>query len=205
MTETVIDESFIEARKRDVKKRVSKKRFKHILGVSDTACALAKVYGQDTIKASLAGVLHDWDKGYDDAGIRERVVELGLDDRLDSWIVEHMPQVLHGPTAACALGMEFPEIPQDVLEAIRKHTTADYEMSDLDKIIYISDAIEPSRTFDVVQELRDLVGTVSLDELYYRVYKFWTEALVAHDVVLYPETIAIWNDLATKRKKLVHG
>ena len=42
----------------------------------------------------------------------------------------------------------------DVVQAIARHTAAAVGMSDLDMIIYIADAIEPSRDFDGLDELR---------------------------------------------------
>lgn len=196
---SALSEEFYASRKRELEERVSAKRLDHIEGVAETACHLARTYGVDEDKAYLAGLLHDWDKGLDDEEIRARVEEVGLADVLDPWVVEHMPQVLHGPTAARALSQAFPEIPADVIDAISKHTTASSEMSDLAKILYVADAIEPGRQFDGLADLRSLIGKESLDELYYLVYKFWTMALIDHDIVLYPETIAIWNHLASLR------
>lgn len=196
-----LSREFFEARHRDLVDRVSPKRLKHIEGVSETATRLAEVYGVDPRIAALAGLLHDWDKGMDDERIRERVREVGLQDAIDPWVVERMPQVLHGPTASAALKSAYPEIPDEIIDAIYKHTTASVEMSDLAKILYVADAIEPSRKFEGIDETRSMIGKVSLDELYFKVYKFWTMALIDHDIVLYPETIAIWNDMAARRTR----
>lgn len=185
----------------ELKDRVSPKRLKHILGVSDTAAMLARVYGCDERKARLAGLLHDWDKGLDDDQIRQRVRELGIEDQVGPWVVENMPQVLHGPTASVALAREHPDIPDDVIQAIYRHTTGALGMSDLDKVIYVADAIEPGRNFDGLEGLQDDVGRVTLDELFFEVYKFWTLALVRNDRVLHPDTIPVWNEYAASRPK----
>lgn len=195
-----LSDEFFEARHAELEKRVKPKRLKHIEGVADTAVHLAHRFGADERKARLAGLLHDWDKGYDDAGIRRRVSELGMEDEVNPWVVENIPRVLHGPTAACALSQQFPCIPKDVLDAIYKHTTASEEMSDLAKIIYIADALEPTRKFDKSDYLRDSMETLPLDRLYLRVYKFWIMAMIEHDCVLHPSTLEIWNDLAMRVK-----
>lgn len=200
-TEDVLGKKFYKARKAEIEQRVKPKRYQHILGVADTAEALARTYGVDVDKARLAGLLHDWDKGMRDGEIRQRAYELGIADEVGPWVVEHMPEVLHGPTAAAALGREFPEIPDDVLHAIQCHTTGALEMSDLDKVLYVADAIEPNRQFQEADDLRALVGDVDLDELFYQVYKFWTYALIRHDVVLHPDTIEIWNSIAKGKSK----
>ncbi len=194
-----LSQEFYDARKAELSGRVSKKRFAHIEGVAGTAVNLAEVYGESVGKARLAGLLHDWDKGMNDDEIRKRVRMLGIEDEVGPWVVQNMPQVLHGPTAATALAREFPEIPPDVTQAIYRHTTAAKDMSDLDKIIYVADAIEPGRKFDRLPDLQSHVGRVSLDDLFYEVYKFWTMALVEHDVVLHPDTIGIWNEISAPR------
>lgn len=100
-------DTFYEARRDELEKRVGPRRFKHSLGVSETAEKLARVYGADETAARVAGLLHDWDKGYDDPGILARADELGME--LDAELVA-MPRVLHGLTAAVALGRAFPEL-----------------------------------------------------------------------------------------------
>lgn len=175
--------------------RVSKKRFAHMEGVSDTAVRLARVYGVDEREARLAGILHDWDKGLDNDEIRAKAHDLSLEDHIGRWVIEHMPQVMHGATAAAELARTHPELPASVLSAIDKHTIASVEMSDLDKVIYIADALEPTRSFEEAPALRGLIGNVSLDELYFKVYQFWTEALVRSEGLLHPDTFAIWNEM----------
>lgn len=191
-----LSDEFYEQMRAKAKERVSKKRFKHMKGVAKTAKRLAEVYGVDPHAAQLAGILHDWDKDLDNDQIRCKVKALGLEDHVGPWVAENMPQVVHGPTAAAELARDYPEIPAEVLEAIDKHTTASRSMSDLDKIIYIADALEPTRTFDKADELRAMIGTVSLDELYREVYGFWIEALIGMGALLHPSTLEIWNELA---------
>lgn len=196
-----LSESFLAAREEELALRVSPKRLAHIRGVAATARRLARMYGADERKAGLAGMLHDWDKGYDDEGIRARVQELGLAEEIDPFIVDCMPQVLHGPTAARALELRFPQLPADVVRAVRNHTTGSCDADDLEKILYIADAIEPTREFDDVEVLRSAAGEVDLDELFFRVYKFWTMALLSRGRVLHPDTMTIWNELAARRRE----
>ena len=188
-----LSEGFFNARKAELKQRVSAKRFKHTLGVADTCAQLAERYGLDARKARLAGLLHDWDKGYDDEGARARVYELGMEDEIDPTVVERMPGTLHGATAARALGRVFPEIPADVLQAISRHTTAALDMAPLDMVLYIADAIEPNRQFGRIDELRAIVGRATLEELYFQTYEYWVFLLFERRKPLHPDTIRIWN------------
>ena len=192
-SEDPLSKAFFNARKAELEKRVSPKRFQHSLGVSDTCVQLAKEYGLDVKKARLAGLLHDWDKGYDDDQARARVRELHMEDEIDPYIVEQMPGVLHGITAARALGQELPGIPADILQAISRHTTAAPDMSPLDMALYIADAIEPNRQFGRIDELRAAVGREPLEELYFQTYEYWVFLLFERRKPLHPDTIAIWN------------
>ena len=155
-------EEFYKERRDELEKRVGPRRFKHSLGVSETAAALARVYGADKTAARMAGLLHDWDKGYDDPGILARADELGME--LDAEL-SAMPRVLHGLTAAVALGRAFPELPPKVLAAVERHTLGAVDMSDLDMIVYIADALAPAPKRKMEQKLLEKVGQLTLHDL----------------------------------------
>ena len=184
-------DAFIAARTKDLDARLKPKRVKHVMGVADLSKHLAKVYGADKKHAYLAGLLHDWDKNYDDAGIRARARQLHLD--IDPVIYDAMPQVMHGPTAAAALAREWPQIPPDVIQAIRRHTAGAVDMTDLDMIVYTADALEPSRDFPGVDDLRKLIGKVSLEELFFAVFQHTFLNLVERGRRVHPDTVKVWN------------
>lgn len=47
-----------------LERKLTKKRYEHSIGVSYTAAAMAMVYGLDTERAAVAGLLHDCAKCY---------------------------------------------------------------------------------------------------------------------------------------------
>ena len=205
MTEDRLDplsDEFFEARKAELAERVTERRFRHSMGVVGACMMLARTYGIDERKARLAGLLHDWDKCYDDDGIRRRAAEVGLD--VDIAVLDMAPQALHGMTAARALGSAFPEIPDDVLQAISRHTVASTDMQPLDMVLYIADAIEenrdPSKLGSQVDTLRSMVGSASLEELFFETYRFWTILLLNRTSSLHPDTITVWNEYANRFK-----
>lgn len=191
-----LSKEFYEQRKIEVEGRVSPKRFQHIKGVAKTAKTLAKVYGVDPRKAKLAGLLHDWDKNFDDDGIRARAKEVGLE--VDPVVFYEMPQTLHGMTAARALRQEFPTIPDDVIQAIDRHTTAAPDMSDLDMIVFVADCLEPGRTFGRCDELRGLIGEVDLEELFFQVQGYWITLIINRGRTMHPSTVDTWNYYALR-------
>ena len=198
MSEDVLSDAFFDARERDLKKRLKPKRFEHARGVSKTAASLAETYGVDVRKARLAGLLHDLDKEYGDDEIRERARALGVD--VDPYVLDTMPRLLHGPTAAAELVRAYPDLSADVVQAIARHTAAAVGMSDLDMIIYIADAIEPSRDFDGLDELRAAIGAVPLEELFMMTFNHILLTLVERRRRLHPATVEVWNHYVARSR-----
>ncbi len=135
---------------------VSPKRFGHIRGVSATAKALASRYGEGVDKAELAGWLHDAMRSYSDEQLLQLADEYGL--YVDEY-TKKSPSLLHGPVAAAWAQRELGITDEEVLEAIRAHTVGDASMDKLTCIIYLSDAMEPGRRYEGVEELRKLSET----------------------------------------------
>ena len=193
--EDYLSKEFYKEMKKTVKGRVSSERFAHIKSVAKTCKWIAKTYDLDVKKAKLAGILHDWDKGLTNDEEVEKACRLGLTSQFTSWELEHLPNLLHGPTAATEIVNKFDNFPMDVVHAISVHTTACLHMSDLDMCLYVADAIEPTRNYPELQELRDLVGRVTLQELYETVFRLWTIKLIQRAKLIYPKTIEIYNSL----------
>lgn len=122
--------------------RLKKSRFRHTLLVAGTAACLAMRYGADMNSAYLAGLLHDCAKNLED----ERMLKTAKKYKLELTDFERAnPFILHGPVGACISRAEFEITDEDILNAIRNHTTGRAGMSLLEKIIFIADYIEPGR------------------------------------------------------------
>ena len=171
-------DKFLNDRLADLKERVDEDRYVHTLGVIEMAEILCDVYGVDKQKARLAAAIHDWDKCYNDEEMRKRIFAVGANSYASEEVIDKMPKVLHGATAAFALGIEYPNIPSDVLRAVINHTTANVRMSRLDMVIYIADALDPSRDYPEYDELLGLVGTICLEDLFCRVFAESTIAVI---------------------------
>ena len=65
------------------------------------------------------------------------------------------PPVLHAMTGAALAREEF-GVSDAVFGAIRWHTTGRPDMTPLEKIVYLADAIEPTRSYPAVEKLREL-------------------------------------------------
>ncbi len=145
----------------EIKKKVTEKlkgypkRLQHVLGVYETAISLAQAHHLDEEKVAIAALFHDYSK-YD--SIEAQIEYLDLEVIKD--YVE-TPVIYHAFAAAKKLEMDFDIHDEDVLNAIRYHVWGRIGMSDIEKVILISDSCEPNRKFDDAQDiynvaLRDL-------------------------------------------------
>lgn len=132
-------------------KELKPDRMEHTAYVTETAIALAERFGGDAKKARLAALLHDCAKYLPE-------------QRLLSYADTEPPivPVLHAFAGADCAKTAYGVTDEDVLRAIRLHTTGDAGMTKLDRIIYLADMIEPSRDFDGVEEIR---AQTSLDAM----------------------------------------
>ena len=178
--------------------RVKASRYRHSLGVSQTAEQLARIYGVDQNEAAVAGLLHDWDKSLTGDELKRKAKKLKIADKE---VREHATGVLHSWTAAATLRDEFPELSDGVLQAISRHTCGAVGMSDLDMVVFVADIIEPGRDFPDIEGLRAAVGEVCLEELFYRTYKANFMYLLSADMVVAPPSLDVYNSLVVERKE----
>ena len=173
-----------------LQRRVKPSRYLHSMGVSQTAEQLARIYGADQTLAAVAGLLHDWDKALTPKQLKRKAKQLKLATKS---VRKHATGVLHAWTAAATLRDEFPELPDEVLSAVAKHTCGALDMSDLDMIVFVADIIEPGRNFPDIEGLRSAVGEVCLEELFYRTYKANLMYLLSADMVVAPPSLDVYN------------
>ena len=125
-----------------LKKYLDEDRLWHTLGVMHTAASLAMVYNVDIEKAQLAGLLHDCAKCIP----TKKKLKLCKENNIpvSDFEKEH-PVLLHAKVGAYIAAEKYGVKDPEVLRAIAWHTTGTENMTDLEKIIYISDYIEPAR------------------------------------------------------------
>ncbi|CUU45764.1 bis(5'-nucleosyl)-tetraphosphatase (symmetrical) YqeK [Clostridium beijerinckii] len=134
-----------------LKSNLLEKRYMHTLGVADTAKRLAKLNGVSEKKAEIAGLAHDVAKNLSIDKMREIIKENNV---IISEIEEKNMNLWHSIVAPIEAKDKLGIDDDEILDAIRWHTTGKEDMSTLTKIIYIADMIEPGRNFDGVDEIR---------------------------------------------------
>lgn len=125
-----------------LKDALTAQRYRHTLGVSYTACALAMRYGADLDAARRAGLLHDCAKCMSNAEMKKLANRNKID--LTAFELEH-PALLHAKIGVFVARTTYGITDASILEAIRWHTTGKPDMTLLEEIIFVSDYIEPNR------------------------------------------------------------
>lgn len=133
-----------------MKDNLKESRYIHSLGVEKMASELAEIYGADVEKAAFAGRYHDIAKCFPPEVMNNYVRKYGLSD-----IYIDNNALAHSKVAAEILCHEFGVTDEEVLNAVRSHTTGRYGMSLLEEIIYVADAIEYNRNYEGLQELQE--------------------------------------------------
>lgn len=177
-----------------VKQQLTERRFQHTLGVMETAIELAKRYGADVKKAELAAIFHDYAKyrPYEEMG------QIIIQQNLGRNLLTTNPEVWHGPVGAYLVQKEVGITDEEILNAIRYHTSGRPNMTLLEKIIFLADYIEPGRKFPGVEEVRNLANN-DLDEAVLKATQNTIQFLVTSEQVIFEDTIHTYNDYIKQR------
>lgn len=164
--------------RKSMEKTLDVKRFEHTLGVAYTAAALAMAWGEDINKAQTAGLLHDCAKCMSN----ERRLSLCEKHNISVNEIERRnPFLLHAKVGSYIAMEKYNIHDKDVIHSILNHTTGRPDMSLLEKIIYVSDYIEPGRKqAPELTQIRKLAFT-DLDQALLR---------VLNDTLVYLNTIS---------------
>ena len=184
-----------EERKALLESRLKPSRFRHSLGVADTAAFLADRFGVDVEQARLAGLLHDCAREFpNDAMIAEverRHIAYGPVERA-------MPLLLHAYLGAARVRECYDVEDDAICQAIYRHTVGGSQMTRLDKIVWFADMIEPNREYPEVELLRKLSRKASLDEMLLVGLTESIKFVCQKGTMLHPSTIAARNELLLK-------
>lgn len=186
-----------ERYKKKLKTHLDGELYRHSLGVAETAAGLAGRYGADRRKAYLAGLVHDFGKGYPTAWLRRKAVLLGL--RLDR-VTAVEARLLHAPVGAALLPGKLGIKDPAIIRAVAFHTTGRSGMTLLEKIVYLADLIEPERSYPGVAELR-LSARFSLEEAILAAVERTICSVLERGLLLHPRSIELRNSLLDGSKK----
>ena len=143
-----------------LKDYLPEKRWTHSLNVARAAVKLSELVGRDPQKAEIAGILHDTAKYVKLADVGSYCEKYNIQlDEMEKRSTALSHSVLGYYIAKYEVGIED----EDILSAIRYHTTAKPDMNILEKIIYVADVIEVGRDYPGVDDLREVAYSGDLD------------------------------------------
>lgn len=133
---------------------LSPKRLNHVLAVRKMAAKLAALYcPEDSLWLEAAALLHDITKELSTAEQVALCDRYGLSRTRGDLLT---PKCFHAMTAAALIPDEYPEYADPrVVSAVRWHTTGHEGMTLSEKLIYLADYIDESRTFPDCVALRE--------------------------------------------------
>lgn len=185
-----------EALKEILQKRLNEKRYFHSLCVADEAKRLAEKYGGDAEKCYLAGLLHDITKNAPNEEHLQIFETFGI---MLNEIEKNAKKLWHAISGSAyikfILGIEDDEL----LDAVRYHTTAKENMSLTAKILYLADFTSRDRDYEDVDEIRRLVD-ISLDDAFIYALKYSIADLVSQSRAVHPDTLAAYNETVLNMK-----
>lgn len=141
----------LEDLKKDLKKRLSKKRYEHCLRVADESVKLAKIYNISEEKAYIAGLLHDIAKEFSLDENKEWLLKIGKDYLLSL----EFKRIIHSEVGALVV-KELYNLDDSIINAIRYHNIGNINMDMLAKIVFVADKIESGKDYPGIEEERVL-------------------------------------------------
>lgn len=172
-----------------LRENLTPEKYDHSYRVAEYACQLARIYGVDEQQVYLASLLHDvtkcWGKKRQLAYLQKKRYKLSSEDK-------QAPQIYHQITGALFAGDKFCVRDRMILQAIKCHTTGRERMTDLDKILFLADSIEPARVYDGVEDMRR-VAKENLDRAVLMNFDRSIVYIVKKGFFLHPQTVAARN------------
>ena len=148
----VVMKNKIEQIKHVLSQMLDAKRLAHTFSVCETAVLLAERFGANKNKAYLAALLHDCARGFNGKQLIKYCNENAIE--LDEYMKNDINPV-HALVGADMAKRRSGINDEEILTAIKNHAVGCENMTILDKIIFVADAIEPNRTGSDADEARN--------------------------------------------------
>ena len=171
----------------EVKNKLSEKRFKHSEGVVKRAVEYAKIYNVDIETTKLVAISHDIAKELSDEENERYIKDYNIElDEIEK--INH--NLLHAKIGAYICKNKY-DFTDDLVNAIRFHTTGRENMSLLEKIIYLADATEENRKYCSSYYVDIIKKDIDMGML--EVSKWVTNNLLERNMVIHLDTIKCYN------------
>ncbi len=189
------DSPYMEYKKL-LRRKLDDYRFYHSLNVAESAKLLALQYGEDEERAYLTGLLHDCMKNENDEDMLQTIEKGGI---ILSRTEKNNPKLWHAIAGAVYLKTELCIKDDEIISAVRYHTTGKAGMTTLEKIIYIADYISVERDYPDVETMRFLAVAKTLDEAALYSLQYTLKSLSEKKMPIHEDSLEFYNELVIKQ------
>lgn len=181
---------------KDIRERLSDFRYFHSLEVAESARRLAEKYGFDSERAYIAGLSHDVLKEL----TKEEYFSFFERENIKlSALEKSAPKLWHSIAGAVYLRNTY-GFDDEIITAVRYHTTGRENMSLCEKILFVADFISLDRSYNGVEDMRER-AEISLEKAMEEGLRFTIEELSAKCLPIHPDTIACYNEILLKDRR----
>jgi nicotinate-nucleotide adenylyltransferase len=177
-----------------IKERMGEHRYIHSVNVAKQAQRYAKMYGCDVDKAVIAGILHDVTK---ETPFDEQLKIISSGGIILDELENTTPKLWHSISGSVFVKNNLKIDDEDIINAIRYHTTGRKGMSLLEKIIFVSDFTGEERNYNGVEIMREKADR-SLEEAMLYGLQFTLKDLSGRMLTIHPNALACYNELVLK-------
>ena len=151
----IYTEEKLEELRSSIASRMSQARYSHTEGVADMAKKIGEVLLPELVsELQCAALLHDIAKETPTEELISILKKAGVALTEEDLLI---PASLHSFAGPEIIKRDFPDFAtENLLSAVRNHTTGDADMTVFDEIIFLSDYIELGRDYPSCVETRNL-------------------------------------------------
>ena len=177
-----------------IRPKLTDARFIHSLNVAQSARELANIYGCDEEKCAVAGILHDIMKDTDKEQQLKMLSDFGI---MLNTTEKVTPSLWHQISGAAYIEHILGIKDEEILGAVRYHTSGKSGMSTFEKIIFIADFISADRIYPGVDVMRRYAAE-SLDKAIVEGLAFTIKELAINNRPIIADTIHAYNEAVLK-------
>lgn len=179
-----------------IRQRLKKERFIHSVNVAKCAGELADIYGADKEKCFTAGLLHDIMKN---APEEEHKEIFALSETRLSPDEMQNKKLWHAMSGAGYIKYKMGIDDEEIISAVRYHTTGRAGMSLMEKIIFVADFVSEERDYDDVDVMRGLAA-ISLEKAMLYALRYTIPDLIKKEQTIHKDSIGLYNQLILEEK-----
>lgn len=178
-----------------LKQRLTPSRLYHSICVAEQAKKLAEIFGGDMEKAYTAGLIHDIMR-YEPPENMLKLIDGDGKYKLTE-LERKITVTLHAVAGEVYLRKNLGVTDEEILSAVRYHTTGKADMTLLEKIIYVADLTSEDRDYPDVEEVRE-TALQSLEKATLRGLSFTIESNAQRNRPIHIDTVKAYNYLAER-------